>query len=184
MKALVYPGAGWDDSFLHLPIPDYDKYILMDQIPANPYYQPGQRGYSFTHSPERFFNVLREVFGHGGVVVHDEESRIMYFDATKVEYHYSVDVNALIPGTGPLPEHKNYDVFISGYFPTWDRAFFGKTSKVYVFNVWDFSAVAKQKYTAKKNLVDLTGYTQDGDDELEEMDRILRNVMEKEEEDD
>lgn len=182
MKTLVYPGAGWDDSFLHLPLKkSYEKYILMDSLPVKPHYEPGQPGWLFTQSPKRFFNTLIEVFGQGGNFTHDEKACVFTFDVTSVEYHYNMNVNILAPGKDPLPvNNADYDVYISGYFPKWNKKFFGKSSKVYVFNVWDFGAVAKEKYTAKKNLVDFTDYTQDGDDELEEMDRIMRNVMKKE----
>ena len=85
MKTLVYPGAGWDDSFLHLPLKkSYDKYILIDALPAKPHYEPGQPGYMFTESPQRFFNTLIEVFGQGGKVTHDEKACVFTFDATNV----------------------------------------------------------------------------------------------------
>ena len=74
----------------------------------------------------------------------------------------------------------NYDVFMSGLLPKWNKLFFGKSCTVYVHSMYCFYAVAEEKYTAKKNLVDPTGYVPDRDDQMDEMYRIIRNVIKTE----
>ena len=175
-KILVYPGAGWDTSFSTLPIRKYERYILIDALPATPHYVPDQPGWLFTSSKERFFNVLEAAYGK--LRAHDEERGVLYL-GNNVEYWYNVDTNALLPGEGPLPQNKEYDVYLSGFLPDWCQHHFGPKSLVYVFKMWSFRAVLERKYSSKKRHVNLTGLvsTREG---VTENERILEAVFEKE----
>lgn len=170
---LLYPGAGWDASFLTLPIRKYDRYILIDSLPETPHYKEGQPGWSFTLTKERFFNVLEAAFGK--VRLHDEKAGVFFFE-NNIEYWYNLDTNTLTPGQGPLPPKKNYDVFFSGFLPNWDKNFFGPKTLVYVYDIWDFKAVIQKKYVSKKRLVNLTA--RKWDDDVDDI--ILDMVLDKE----
>lgn len=91
-----------------------------------------------------------------------------------------MDVDKLVPGESPFQADKNYDVLLSGFLPTWNQQFFGKSCTVYVYSMYSFYAVVEERYTAKKKQVDLSGCVPDGDDELDEMYRIIGNVIKSE----
>jgi hypothetical protein len=108
MATLVYVGAGWDNSFLTC-MPQYDRYILVDALPATPHYTSEHAGYAKSCDKETFFATLRDAFGP--CVKHD--ANIMYFDKN-IEYHYSTDADDFLK-QGCLPA--DADILIRGFIP-------------------------------------------------------------------
>ena len=106
MKRLIYPGSGWDNTFLNV-FPEYHHYILIDAMPIIPHYHPEQYGYKFCSTAEVFFKTLENNFGK--IIEHDKGQQKIYFP-NNVEYWYNRNVNNI----KNLPEG---DILLNGFFP-------------------------------------------------------------------
>lgn len=78
-KSLVYPGAGWDSSFIECFRNRYSNFILIDALPGNKYYPSQCNGYQFSKDRETFFNTLIDKFADGANYEHNEEKQMFIF---------------------------------------------------------------------------------------------------------
>ena len=122
-SALIYPGAGYDKSFLScFPESSYNEYILYDALPRVSHYKPGQHSYETTKNRKCFLHKLKRTYG----CYMDRSS--LYFPRNNITYNHSVDASTMEvvpPG----------DIYLRGYIPVsegWINAFNDPKRAIYI----------------------------------------------------
>lgn len=81
-----YPGAGWDDSFLHVPeFQQVDRFVLYDMLPYQTHYCHCHPATIKSDTPEHFFATLDEVFGPPSQVT--RRHRVYHHQGRRIDYY-------------------------------------------------------------------------------------------------
>ncbi len=110
--SILYLGAGWDNDFLYRDdLKSFKKFILVDGLPNNKYYEKYSYLYKFISDNITFFHTLYNSYGK--LIEHypNKKLRIYKRNGKTILYYYNTNAE-----TFKIP-YDVKDIIIRGYLP-------------------------------------------------------------------